>query len=136
MAEINLTIPSTSGFTHVLFNLAAQGVEYIKIQYSGSGDSGCVDQVELIPQGLITIEDERINEHNHIDYDEPGDELKELIEDKVITHVLNHADDWWNNEGGGGTLYICTLDGTYHGDHYVNVTETIDSVLTGKFGDN
>jgi len=135
MAEISLTIPEDSGFTHVLFNLAAQGFEYIKIQYSGGGDSGCIDDVYLLFHGTATIEDGEVSENNDRDYATPDDVLKELIEEKALKQVLDKADDWWNNEGGGGTLYISTLDGTYHGDHYINVSDTIDSTLTGKFGD-
>ena len=135
MAEIGLTIPYNSGFTHVLFNLAAQGFEYIKIHYSGGGDSGCIDDVYLLFQGTATIKDGEVSENNDRDYAHPNQELKDLIEEKATNQVLDKADDWWNNEGGGGTLYICTLDGSYHGDHYVNVTETIGSTLTGQFGD-
>jgi hypothetical protein len=134
--EISLTIPVTSGFTHVLFNLAAQGFEYIKIQYSGGGDSGCIDDVYLLFHGTATIEDGEVSESNDRDYAHPNQELKNLIEEKATNQVLDKADDWWNNEGCGGTLYISTLDGTYHGDHYVNETTTHDSTLTGKFGDN
>lgn len=133
--EISLTIPVTSGFTHVLFNLAAQGYDYIKITYSGSGDSGCIDDVHLIKKGLINIEDGVVDDESDYNNDYPKHDLKELIENKAYKYVLNDADDWYNNDGGGGTLYISTLDGSYHSDHYVNITETIDSVLTGKFGD-
>lgn len=133
--EISLTIPVTSGFTHVLFNLAAQGYDYIKITYSGSGDSGCIDDVYLIKKGLINIEDGVVDDESDYNNDYPEHDLKELIENKAYKYVLDDADDWYNNEGGGGTLYISTLDGSYHSDHYVNITDTIDSVLTGKFGD-
>lgn len=132
---VSLTILPTSGFTHVLFNLAAQGFEYIKITYSGSGDSGCIDDVYLVHQGAITIEDGDVNENNDRDYAYPDNDLRNLLENKAYEQVLNGADDWYNNDGGGGTLYISTFDGSYHGDHYVNVTETISSTLTGKFGD-
>ena len=135
MAEISLTIPEDSGFTHVLFNLAAQGFEFIKINYSGGGDSGCIDDVYLLFHGTATIEGDNISENNDRDYAHPDTVLEELIEQKALDQVLDKADDWWNNEGGGGTLYISTLDGSYYGDHYVNVTDTIDSKLTGKFGD-
>jgi hypothetical protein len=134
--EITLTIPYDSGFTHVLFNLAAQGFEYIKIEYSGGGDSGCIDDVYLVRQGHIKIEDGEVSENNDGYYAHPNQELKNLIGEKATNHVLDKADDWWNNDGGGGVLYICTLDGTYHGDHYVNETTTHDSILTGQFGDN
>lgn len=134
--EISLTIPVTSGFTHVLFNLAAQGYDYIKITYSGSGDSGCIDDVHLIKKGLINIEDDVVEDQSDYNNDYPDDDLRKLIENKAYKYVLNDADDWYNNDGGGGTLYISTLDGSYHSDHYVTVTETVDSVITGKFGDD
>ena len=137
MEKIGLTIPYKSAFTDVLFNIAAQGFEYIKVSYSGSGDDGCIDDVELIPTGCISIEDNEVlwKENKKVEHSEPNEELNDIIRNKSYDHVLNDAEDWWNNEGGGGTLYICTLDGTYHGDHYVNETITHDSTLTGKFGD-
>ena len=135
MEYIGLTIPYDSGFTHVLFNLAAQGFEYIKIYYSGGGDSGCIDDVYLVHQGSIKIEDDVVSENNDRDYAHPNQELRVIIEEKAYHHVLDGADDWYNNDGGGGTLYISTMDGSYHADHYVNVTDTIDSKLTGQFGD-
>lgn len=140
MAEkriIAATVPLSSGFTHILFNLAAQGFEWIKINYCGSGDSGSIDEIELVPTGALTIEDGEVDWIKE-DYEavEIEDKLKDLIENVAYDKVLNSADDWYNNEGGGGTLYINTMDATYHGDHYVNVTETIDSVLSGKLGDD
>jgi hypothetical protein len=137
--EITLTIPYDSGFTHVLFNIAAQGFEFIKISYSGSGDSGAIDEVELIPTGFMSIKDNRVewNKNNkEAEYGEPTEELKSIIEERAYKYVLNSADDWYNNEGGGGTLYISTMDGQFHCDHYTYEQITHDSVLTGKFGDN
>lgn len=134
--EISLTIPKDSGFTHVLFNIAAQGFDYIKIHYSGSGDSGGIDEVYLLPTGCVTIKDEEVeDESSYDDCSYPDSDLKDIITNKAYDEILNTADDWWNNDGGGGTLYISTLDGSYHGDHYVNIVETIDSVLTGKLED-
>jgi hypothetical protein len=136
MEKISLTIPKDSGFTHVLFNLAAQGFEYIKIEYSGGGDDGCIDDVYLLFHGTTTIKDGEVSENNDRDYASPDQELKDLIDGKATNQVLDKADDWWNNEGGGGTLYISTLDGTYYGNHYVNETTTHNSTLTGNFKDN
>lgn len=133
---IAATIPLSSGFTHLLFNLAAQGFEWVKISYSGGGDDGSVDDVKLVPTGALSIKNGEVNWINEEYEDvEIEKELKDKLENTAYEKVLNSADDWWNNEGGGGTLYINTMDASYHGDHYVNVTETIDSTLTGKFGD-
>lgn len=137
MAEkISPTIPLNSGFTHLLFNLAAQGYHWIRIKYSGGGDEGCVDEVELIPAGHITIEDGEVKDDDDYDVAELCEEMEERVKNLVTDKLLQGADDWYNNEGGGGTMYISTLDASYHGDHYYNVTETVDSVLTGKVGDD
>ena len=135
--EISLTIPKESGFTHVLFNIAAQGFEYIEIHYSGGGDDGAIDNVYLVPNGVIKIEDDVVT-HILPDYGKRADpdiELRELLRDKAYEYVLENAEDWWNNDGGGGTLYISTQDGSYYCKHYVYETITHDSILTGKFGD-
>lgn len=134
--EISLTIPKDSGFTHVLFNIAAQGFDYIKIHYSGGGDSGGIDDVLLVPTGCVIITDGTVeDESSYSECTPPDDELKEIIENKAYENILNTAEDWWNNDGGGGTLYISTLDGSYHGHHYVNEIITHDSELSGKLGD-
>jgi hypothetical protein len=133
---IATTIPLDSGFTHLLLNIAAQGYAWIEVEYSGGGDYGAIDTIELIPTGALDIEDGEINWHD--DQCEKAcleENLQEHVEDFAHSKILSNADDWWNNDGGGGILYISTLDGSYHGNHYVNVTETIDSVLTGKLGD-
>jgi hypothetical protein len=134
--NISLTIPKESGFTHVLFNIAAQGFDYIKIHYSGGGDSGGIDDVYLLPTGCVIIEDGRVEDESSYDeYTHPDDELQEIIANKAYENILHTAEDWWNNDGGGGTLYISTLDGSYYGNHYVNETITHDSQLSGKLGD-
>jgi hypothetical protein len=133
---IAATIPLSSGFTHLLLNIAAQGYAWIEVDYSGGGDDGSINTVDLIPTGVLDIENEEVIWHD--DKCERADieqSLKDHIENFAYDKILNNADDWYNNDGGGGTLYISTLDGSYHANHYVNITETIDSVLTGKLGD-
>ena len=137
MATINVTIPLDSGFTHILLNIAAQGFEYIKFNYSGAGDSGMIDAIILIPHGCIEIKDEKVNQIKPFPPQENdlGIKLAAVLEEVVYSKILENAHDWYNNEGGGGTLYLCTLDGNYHGDHYVYITETQESTLSGKLGD-
>lgn len=123
------------GFTHLLFNLFAQGCSYIRFEYSGSGDSGCIDSttafaiddVEEIDKDLyakVTAVPLEI-ETDLVDY------LNTVINDKI----LENADDWWNNDGGGGTLWVDCRDASYNGNHYVNIITTEESKLTGKLGD-
>lgn len=133
---IAVTISLSSGFTHLLLNIAAQGYAWIEISYSGGGDEGSIDSVDLIPIGALDIENEEVIWHDHkCERADIEQSLKDHIENFAYYKILNNADDWYNEEGGGGTLYISTLDGSYHANHYVNVTKTIDSVLSGKLGD-
>lgn len=119
--EIGLTIPYDSGFTHVLFNLLAQGVIKIEVAYSGAGDSGAIDEVALVLRDGPTCL--------------PTSELSNLIENYVYKNLLDDLDDWYNNDGGGGHLIIETADASYVCDHYVNVVNQLNTEHTGKFGD-
>lgn len=134
--KINLTIPYDSGFTHVLFNIAAQGYEYIHVEYSGGGDEGGIDSINFIPNNCMKVIDNTA-EFTTTEYENgvPNEQLKDIIDDQIYKQILDNANDWYNNEGGGGNLYISTLDGSYFCDHYVNVITTEESLLTGKFGD-
>lgn len=135
--EISCTIPLESAFTHILFNLSAQGYSHIYSSYSGSGDDGAIDEIILIKRGNVIEKD---NEFPFIkdeeEYAVVNKDLLKLLSDKIYTTILNDATNWYNNEGGGGKLFISTDDGTYKCDHYYNVTESIHEELDGKFGDN
>lgn len=138
MATISLTVPEDSGFTHILFNLAAQGVAAIKIEYSGYGDSGGIDGILLHNQSNVILpesDDDQIEIKDPYTYDDPDNALAIVIERKVFTDLLSKASDWYNNDGGGGSLIISTHDGTYHWNHYVNVTHQEYENYDGKFGD-
>ena len=132
---INITIPETSGFTHILFNLAAQGISHIKISYNGSGDSGAIDEVWAIKRGDIEEKDGEIKEKDNLEELELNKDLKQIIEEASYNQILNDADDWCNNDGGGGVLYLSTADGSYYCDHYINVMTTQNEILTGKLHD-
>lgn len=136
---ISLTIPENSAFTHVLFNLAAQGYSYIKISYSGGGDSGSIDGISLVERGCLKEDEDGepipVEGVKMITAD-PDHNLKNLLEKKAYDNILLDANDWWNSEGGGGTLFIATEDAKYYGDHYINVVKEEHEILSGKFGDN
>jgi hypothetical protein len=130
------TIDLESGFTHVLFNLAAQGYSHIRAIYSGSGDSGAIHELLAIKRGGVIEEGDDLPtltkgaETIELEYD-----LAELISNKIYD-ILNNASDWYNNEGGGGTLFISTDDYKYKGDHYYNVIHEEHEELDGTIGDN
>jgi len=133
--EINCTIPLDSGFTHILFNLASQGYSHIYARYYGSGDSGAIEEIYLVERGGVHEEEGSLPELEGdavLAYIEG--ELSKLLEDKIYK-IADNAGDWYNNEGGGGTIFISTEDYKYKADHYINVTETVHEDLDGTFGD-
>ena len=133
---ISPTIPLDSGFTHLFLNIAAQGYHWIKINYSGGGDDGSIDEVELIPKGCLDIIDNNLVWSNpKYKAAEMSEELSRKVEDFAYSQVLNSLEDWWNNDGGGGAMYISTLDSSYHINHYIVTRTEEESVITGKLGD-
>lgn len=131
------TCPLDSAFTHLLFNLCAQGYSHIKFTYSGRGDIGCIDEVIAYKMGSVIV-----NEYNMVEEVEKPETslleetLKDELEKVVNDKILEYASDWWNNEGGGGTLWLDLRDGSYIGDHYINIIQTEESKLTGYLGNS
>lgn len=132
--KVGINIPYESGFTHILFNLASQGYSCIRVEYSGGGDEGYIQDINVMKRNGT---DPDIEFYKQTDEDGPPlqKELYDIIRDRAYKHILDDADDWCNNDGGGGTLYISTDDGEYYADHYVYEMTTHDSVLTGQLFD-
>lgn len=133
----------------ILEHLAALGIDYVEVEYSGSGDSGQVDNVAgyrrksddsyekadvnapLSPEVVPLLVSRRL-------LDEPMDEMSKALEDfcyDALDHV--NASDWCNNDGGGGKMTIFVVDGedeygderpagTIHFEHYYNVVHRVD----------
>jgi len=124
------------GFTHLLFNLFAQGCAFLKFEYSGGGDSGCIDWVTAFKLEDVKVDPDEnlyevVDDHTLLELEE---KLQKHIESVITDKILEKADDWWNNDGGG-TLWVDCRDASYYGDHYINITTREDSVLSGKMGD-
>lgn len=93
-----------------IYKLKDQGVHIIKIEYSGGGDSGAIDQ--------ITYYDKNHDELNII----PDASLVDAIE-KFAYVKLNDIEDWWNNEGGSGEMDINIDNLTYNINNEIRYTE-------------
>jgi len=134
--EVKCTIPLDSGFTHILFNLASQGYSHIYVEYYGSGDSGAIEMISALKREDVIEEEDQFPEiiRNTVHHD-IEDDLKDLIEKRVYENILNDATDWYNNEGGGGKLFISTDDCKFKADHYYNVNHEEHEDIDGTFGD-
>jgi len=117
--------------TSLLIKLADLGVTGIQIYYEGSGDSGCIDQVlyttDKLPESLEDAFD-KIRSLNT--WDEESEYLRNLdsglssdIESFAEEKILDSIEDWWNNDGGYGTMCILVPSGKYDVMNNVRITE-------------
>jgi hypothetical protein len=117
--------------TSLLIQLADLGVTGIQIYYEGSGDSGCIDEVlyttDKLPENLEDAFD-KIRSLNS--WDEESKYLRNLdsglssdIESFAEEKILDSIEDWWNNEGGYGTMCILVPSGKYDVMNNVRITE-------------
>jgi hypothetical protein len=105
---------NSAHWKRILETLAAAGVVKIVIEYSGSGDSGAIDEVNFFDQAEMEIDSEAaglVEEDNN------------FIEDQVYT-ILEDYSDWYNNDGGQGTLTVDVSTGKFDCHHGSNYTET------------
>jgi len=112
--------------TGLLLQLADLGVTGIKVMYSGGGDSGAIDNI-IYTRAEVSLEDLDDLEA----YSENVLNLKDLstsfysdIEDFATSKLLDNIEDWWNNEGGYGTVLIAIPSGNYKINNNIYFTET------------
>ena len=115
--------------TSLLLQLADLGVTGIKIFYSGSGDSGDIDDIVYTTDVEASFND--IN--NLSSYGEDAlylsnldTDLKYKISEFASTKILDEIEDWWNNDGGYGTMLIKIPSGNYEINNIIYITDTED----------
>jgi hypothetical protein len=110
----------------VLFGLLEElGVRKISIEYDGGGDSGSIESIQFIDKDGKPIADEVIPTDYMSSIDTAGYE---------ILHSL-YQTDWWNNEGGFGTLIIDLETKEYTIDGYYRITDTEEAPDSGTLED-
>ena len=115
--------------TGLLLKLADLGVTGVKIFYSGSGDSGDIDDVVY-----TTTKEVNFNDINNLtNYGENAlyltnldHDLKDEISDFADQKILNDIEDWWNNDGGYGAMLIKIPSGQYEINNIIYITDTED----------
>ena len=114
-----------------LVRLADLGVTGIKVTYEGSGDSGAIENVVYTAEKLKENEEDAFEDLN--DLDVWGTDILNLstldsglesdIAHFVEEQLLNDIEDWWNNDGGYGTVCILVPSGKYKILNDIRVTE-------------
>jgi len=101
--------------TKGLIHLKDKGVKYVKVEYSGGGDSGDIDAVYY-------------NLENPEEYSNSPDtlginpEVHELIKDYSY-YLTQDIEDWYNNDGGYGTIIIDVESANYTIENNVRYTD-------------
>lgn len=97
-----------------------QGIEKVEVDFSGAGDSGDIDEWRY-------LDSEGDEVHS------PNDQAIKTIR-KIAEKIINshYGYDWYNNEGGRGTLYIDLKEKTWYieGVQYVEQPNSEEGELT------
>ena len=115
--------------TSLLFKLADLGITGVKVKYDGGGDSGSIVWIGYTTEKCNTPEDinDNVNDwNNDSNLAELDSSAYSLIENFAEETILNDIEDWWNNEGGFGSLCICVPSGKYIINNHIRITETED----------
>jgi len=104
-----------------LMQLADLGITGIRISYEGSGDSGCIDGMLYTEQENVSIEDVQNLPWDSKNLNNLSSELASNIENFAHAQILDDIEDWWNNEGGSGTLAILVPSGEYNVQNNIRV---------------
>jgi predicted class III extradiol MEMO1 family dioxygenase len=105
-----------------LLKLAIEGYKSILVHYEGSGDSGAIDRVSL---SKIEFDSDDFTYWNHESVCRGIEDakLESLIRAFVENELLENIEDWYNHEGGQGTVLIKIPSGEYHIDNEIRVVE-------------
>lgn len=131
MENIKTTITTPD----ILKKLIENKIDIINFTYNGCGDDGSVDE----PDFFTNEECNDKNFHNHGINFEIQKQRRSILTKEECEHITQHVEailttieDWWNNDGGNGTIDIKTIDGSYKIENNVNYTESTTYNHTGN----
>ena len=104
----------------IILELKDLGVNFITIEYSGSGDSGCIDDITY---------HNKVNEVVTIEKD--YEQLHQKLE-KYVYNLLETIEDWYNNDGGYGVVGMDLINNTYEIENHIYIKETEDYYHEGN----
>jgi hypothetical protein len=118
--------------TSLLIQLADLGVTGIKIIYEGSGDSGAIEDVLYTVDKLSENEEDAFDAVKSLEPWDTGVKRLDMLHSGLCSDIqnfaeekiLNDVEDWWNNEGGYGTMLIKIPSGKYEINNNIYTTDT------------
>ena len=121
--------------TGLLLQLADLGVTGIKIIYSGGGDSGAIDDIIYTTEEVTFLEDlDDLDPYseNVLNLRDLSTSLYSDLEDFASSKLLDEIEDWWNNEGGHGTVLIAIPSGDYTINNNIYISNTEEYIHNGN----
>ena len=121
--------------TGLLLQLADLGVTGIKIIYSGGGDSGAIDDIIYTTEEVTFLEDlDDLDPYseNVLNLRDLSTSLYSDLEDFASSKLLDEIEDWWNNEGGYGTVLIAIPSGDYTINNNIYISNTEEYIHNGN----
>ena len=121
--------------TGLLLQLADLGVTGIKIIYSGGGDSGAIDDIIYTTEEVTSLQDlDDLDPYsmNVLNLRDLSTSFYSDIEDFATSKLLDEIEDWWNNEGGYGTVLIAIPSGNYKINNSIYISNTEEYTHNGN----
>ena len=97
----------------------------VSIPFDGSGDSGCIDltEIKFYDQNNDELELESTVENDLISY-------AESLGDHILERHYDY--DWYNNDGGYGTINIDIANKTWNIEGYTRITDVEEAHEEGS----
>ena len=112
--------------TGYLLKLADYGITGVGIYYEGSGDSGAIECIVYTNVACANLDDVE----SELD-DVWSAERLESIDTSLYSHIqdfayelLEDVEDWYNDDGGWGTIFIHVSTGKYVINNNIRITHT------------
>jgi len=110
----------------VLTQLKNEGYTGVSISFDGAGDSGSITGAKAFTGDFI------LEDRYHNDFWEYEPQITEDLKD-LGYDILSESDyDWYNNDGGYGSIHISLLTGEVHLDIRIRVLEIVDYLVTSE----
>ena len=107
--------------TGLLLQLADLGITGVRIYYEGGGDDGSIVSITYTTERAADYTDEEMfeviedlqafNSENKLTI--LNTTLCRKLQEFAHAKILDDIEDWWNNDGGYGTLCILVPSGKY-----------------------
>jgi hypothetical protein len=110
----------------VLTQLKIEGYTGVSISFDGSGDSGSINGARAFRGDFI------LNQRVYDDYYGYEPEITEDLKDLGYAILSDSDYDWYNNDGGYGSIHISLLTGEVNLDIRIRVTDTEDHLISSE----